>query len=567
MKSMLMTVRMLACAVLVCAGGLSWAETATWTGSTGGAWETGSNWDLGAAPGPTTNVLFATSANCTVNVSTELPDFATMFNRGKSVTFALSDAAKMTSTGSVTNYYNTVSFNGGRYALGGELVVGKMKNWDGSTDQSSSTRAGFKNCHAEIAGRIFVTGYANNGIDLTNCYVKCGGYLDDGGTRNQSVIRANGCLDSTGDINFADGYPNDSYPYTFTVDGGMVTNAGALKISSDNSGNNMGLRLLNGASWIQPGETKIGGRNGSAYLQIAGNSIFSCAAVQVGSSGSSPNKIRLVVDGSTFSSSGTVTLGGTGTQNYDNSIVVAGGSSFTAAGLTVGSYSADNDCLTIAITNSSFKVTGGVGLPGNPATKTVDFFLTGTEAKPATAEFPGGLVMGSLYKGDMRTRTAATTVFIDNGRLISGQNVDGKTSGDTRLGANEIAGVYDMGTNRLVIAGKGGCFVARHRMMTAGNPIIEFRVPESGYVNEYGAGLHVNNGYLNSAKIIVDLSAVTTNGTYTLVKSKNTDLAVKDPSTYAVVAPKKDARYAFTVTKNSVSVTVKMKTGLLILVQ
>ena len=35
---MLMTVRMLVCTALVCACGLSRAETATWTGSTGGAW-------------------------------------------------------------------------------------------------------------------------------------------------------------------------------------------------------------------------------------------------------------------------------------------------------------------------------------------------------------------------------------------------------------------------------------------------------------------------------------------------------------------------------------------------
>lgn len=566
MKSRFMTVRMLACAALICASGLSWAETATWTGSNGGAWETGSNWDLGVAPGPTTNVLFSTSANCTVNVSTKLPDFATMFVRGKGAGFVLTGAAKMTSTGNVTNY-NSVSFRNGSYDFGGEFVVGRMKGWGGSTEQSYSTRATFRDCHVEVADRIFVTGYSNNGIDLTNCYVRCGGYIDDGGTRNQSFVRANACLDSAGDINLADGYPDAGNPYTFTVDGGTVTNAGVLKISSDNSGSDMNLRILNGGTWIQSGATTIGGKNGSAYMRVAGNSVFQGAAVQVGSSGANPSNLRLLVEGSTFSSSGTVTLGGSGTQNYKNSIVVTDGSSFKSVGLTLGNYSADNDQLTIAITNSSFFVTNGVSLPSYPATRNVNFFLSGTEDVPATAEFPSGLIIGSQWAGDERIRTAPTTVVIDNGRLISGKNDAGTTSGDTRLGANGIAGVYDMAINRIVIAGKSGCFVARHRMMTAGNPIIEFRVPESGYVNEYGAALHVNHGYLSSADFIVDLSAVTTDGTYTLVKANYNDLAVKDPSTYTVVAPKKDAKYVFNVTKNSLSVTVKMKKGLFIILK
>lgn len=588
------------------------AETATWQGATGGDWETAGNWDTRAVPGPTTNVKFSTNTSMKVNVSSVLPTFDTMMVAGKGVNFALGSSAKMTSASAVTNY-NTASYSGGTYSFGGDLVVGRSNKWPGST-WSYSTKAFFDNCEAEVTGRIVVSGYRSNGLNVQKgAYVKSAGYIDRDGTRNVTEIK--GVYHSTGKISIYDSWPVDgntgTWYYPFTVDGGVVTNEGTFVLAEGNAGS-VPVFLKNGAYWRQFGETTIGARNSNNSLQVLSGSTYdSTGDIKIGPLAGANLKDSLIVDGgstvkaanidsgaanrasncwvhvtggSTLACSGAYKLGASYAAGR-HSLVVADGSTFSANAFMVGAGKSVAGDLHIAVSNSTFTVANSFAIPFDVTCKDADFTLYGTEVAPATARFADGIVIGAGIIGtDVTTERTIPTVFtVDGGLLDVGRVVDGASSGPLRLGGLTI-GVQDKATNRLVVAGKTGCVVVRHAMMTDGNPAVEFQVPENGYQNDGYLGLpgdsgfYANKAYLRDAKIIIDITRVahdTEWKEYVLARSPTWEGLIIDTSKIEVVAPS-DGKCKYQVVyenpkshtaEKKLSVKVRYYKGLMLLVR
>ena len=546
------------------------AVTATWQGASGAAWETAGNWDTGAVPGPTTDVCVPTKT--TISVGGNQSCQALTVKSGTTV-FSFGDNAQLAVAGSVTNFGGT-TYQDGKLSIGSKLVVGYAKTWPSPKpgEQSSNVKATFTDCEAEIGGLIHVAGYAGNGITVgSGSVVKCGGYYVEG-TRNVSTI--SGVFVSTGDIEIHECYPNTSYPYPFTIDGGVVTNDGALMVSGPNS-HSIPFRIQNGSSWKQVGDTTVGGSSSQnrhdSSLRILSGSTFEGGKFLVGNQNKKLNNGVLVDGSSSLTTAGDFTVLGfkdwvtisdkssftmtsgsfkmATNEDADGArFSVLGGSTCSLRGLSVGAGK-KTDHSVIVVSNSTLSVVSGVSIPAGTADKCVDLIVSGTEDAPAKASFPGGFVIGSANinkdsAGAAIVRTDPTTVVLDNGVLEIGKidpTTDAGTSGDGRLGKNDIAGVGDNATNRIVIAGKMSCFVPKHRMMTAGNPIIEFQVPEGGYQNaDYdNCGFYVKNAYLTNAKIIIDVTRLARDPEwkeYVLARSTVNDLNV-DLNKVEVVAP------------------------------
>ena len=103
------------------------------------AWETKENWSEGAIPGADSDVVIESSSGVvTISASTELQKFHSLLLNGTGeVAFGLGPAAKMTTSGGVTNFCST-TYEGGGYAFGDEMVVGYAKGWQGEAPPCAS---------------------------------------------------------------------------------------------------------------------------------------------------------------------------------------------------------------------------------------------------------------------------------------------------------------------------------------------------------------------------------------------------------------------------------------------
>ena len=547
-------------------------------------------------PDSGTDVVFNLSASkAEVSVTTELPPVSSLFVTGAGASFNLESAAKMRVSGAVTNFSST-AYQGGSYAFGDEMVIGYTKGWNGNS-QSSQTCAQFTNAKADVAGRVFVTGYSGNGLDVgEGAFLTCAGYLDSLGTRNVSRVHDGGVLHSTADIVIADAWPNAANPESFVVDSGTVTNEGALKIAYNNAGG-VPVNLRNGAEWVQKGNTLVGCSNQGNVLNVLSASKFlSSAAILISATGRTSQN-AVVVDGESTLKSEEVWVGGFDgvsessltvlndsaasverlylggkNANMRMSLVVAENATLHAANLSVGGELSSSDELGIAITNAVLTVENAVAFPVDTTSGAVSFSIKGASASPAVANFPGGLIIGAgkkSSKGDV-IRRKPTLVHVEDAVIVAGtSDAEGaSTSGDVRIGALNVGGAFDVATNRLEIAGRDGCFIVNHRMMAAGNAEICFRVPEGGYAGTYGCGLYGKNFYITDAKIIVDVSKVETDGTYLLAKATNA-LNLDAANLTLVTHDKQRAKleYQNTAEGRYLAVTVKRRYGFAIILR
>lgn len=573
-------------------------ETVSWQGGGGvNAWETEANWSTGTIPDADSVVWIDTDAgNATISASTELPKFHSLFLRGSgAVAFELEPAAKMTTGDGVTNFCSA-AYAGGFYEFGDELVVGYAKGWLGDV-QSSGVRAQFTNCRAAIGGRILVTGYSGNGLDVSEgAFVTSAGYLDSSGIRNVTRVRDGGVYQSTGDMVINDFWSNDAIPEAFVVDGGAVTNAGALKIAYGNAGRTA-VCLRNGSSWRQQGNVLVGCANGSSsvsnslqilsgskfvseaqilmpatektsqnFITVEGKSALDAQEVWIGGVDRSTNS-WLAVNGESAATIESLYLGAK-KQNSGMSFVASGGATVLVTTLKVGGSSSDH--LSLSVSNAQFTVQNPVALPADTSVGNVSFVLSDDLADGfARADFRGGLILGAGIKAGSATRTASTVLRVEGGRVTVGAvSESGATSGDVRIGALDVAGESDKGTNRLEIAGAGGCFTALHRMMAAGCAEIVFHVPDGGYQGAFGCGLYGKNFYLENARIVVDVSQVATDGTYVLARATD-DLRLKEENISLVATEKQKVRLSVSNAPDErfLRVTVKRRRGLAIIIK
>lgn len=574
------------------------AETTSWTGGGGAnAWETKENWSEGAIPGADSDVVIESSSGVvTISASTELQKFHSLLLNGTGeVAFGLGPAAKMTTSGGVTNFCST-TYEGGGYAFGDEMVVGYAKGWQGDA-QSSSLRAQFTNCWATVSGLVRVAGFSGNGLDVgAGAFVTSAGYLDAAGTRNVTKIHDGGVYHSTGDIVVRDFWANDEVPEAFIVDGGTVTNSGALKIAYGNAGR-APVCLRNGSRWVQKGSVLVGCANNDSsvsnslqilsgstfvseeqilmpatektsqnFISVDGKSTLDAKEIWIGGFARSTNS-WLAVSGESEAEVESLYIGAKG-QNCGMSLLATDGATVSVTNLQVGGASSDQ--LGLAVSNSQFSVQNAVALPVDTSVGAVSFVLSGDDpGRSAKADFRSGLIIGAGKKAGSATRTASTVFKVDGGVVTVGAVAeDGTTSGDARIGALDVAGVSDTGVNRLEIAGQGGCFTALHRMMAAGSAEIVFCVPDGGYQGASGCGLSGKSLYLENAKITVDVSQVSTDGTYDLVCATG-ELKLKEENISLVTTEKQKAKFAQKDVdgKHVLRVTVKRRRGLAIIIK
>ncbi len=536
------------------------------------------------------------AGNVTISASTELPTFHSLLLSGTGeVAFGLETAAKMTTSGGVTNFCSA-TYEGGSYEFGDAMVVGYAKGWLGDA-QSSSIRARFTNCWATVSGLVRVAGFSGNGLDVgAGAFVTSAGYLDAAGTRNVTKIHDGGVYHSTGDIVVRDFWANDDVPEAFIVDGGTVTNSGALKIAYGNAGR-APVCLRNGSRWVQKGSVLVGCANNDSsvsnslqilsgstfvseeqilmpatektsqnFISVDGKSVLDAKEIWIGGFARSTNS-WLAVSGESVAEIESLYIGAKG-QNCGMSLLATDGATVSVTNLQVGGASSDQ--LGLAVSNSQFSVQNAVALPVDTSVGAVSFVLSGDDSgRPAKADFRSGLTIGAGKQAGSAMRTASTVFKVDGGVVTVGTVAEGgTTSGDARIGALNVAGVSDTGVNRLEIAGREGCFTALHRMMAAGSAEIVFRVPDGGYQGTSGCGLSGKSLYLENAKITVDVSHVTTDGTHDLVCATG-ELKLKEENISLVTTEKQKAKFAQKDVdgKHVLRVTVKRRRGLAIIIK
>lgn len=560
------------------------AETVLWTGGNG-AWETPENWDSHAVPGGTADVRFESTPAPAVSISSDLATVSTLSVAGKGANFTLSDAAVLRTSGGLRNA-SSASYTGGRFSVGGDFAVGRSKSVWGDADNSSSVRTDIRNCQFDVVGQLLVSGYANNGLDIgSGATVTSAGYLDKGGTRNVTKIWGGGIYKSSGDIDIAACYPNESYPEPFTVDGGTVDNAGALKIASGNAGQ-VPVILRNGARWVQKGNVQVGNNTVDNSLQVCAESYFLAPDAEIVISPTTKGGNFVKVEDASMLEAKKVSIGGAA-RNCDSSLLVAdhssvtlaelcigdhkenarqkllvsGGSTFSADSMRVG-YGESSDELDIRVANSTFTVKSNLPLPQRTSARRVAFTLVGSADSPATANFLGGLIIGAANVGDDAStpRTDPAVFTVDGGTVIAG--------GDVRLGALNVGGITDLAKNQLVIAGETGCFVSSSRMMAAGTPEIRFQVPEGGYRGEHECGLFGAQCFLKNAEVVVDVTRVKTEGTYSLAQAASAlEITPEKISVVSRGNQKVSVDYVNKSGDRHLSVTVKKRTSFLIIIR
>ena len=560
------------------------AETVLWTGGNG-AWETPENWDSHAVPGGTADVRFESTPAPAVSISSDLATVSTLSVAGKGANFTLSDAAVLRTSGGLRNA-SSASYTGGRFSVGGDFAVGRSKSVWGDADNSSSVRTDIRNCQFDVVGQLLVSGYANNGLDIgSGATVTSAGYLDKGGTRNVTKIWGGGIYKSSGDIDIAACYPNESYPEPFTVDGGTVDNAGALKIASGNAGQ-VPVILRNGARWVQKGNVQVGNNTVDNSLQVCAESYFLAPDAEIVISPTTKGGNFVKVEDASMLEAKKVSIGGAA-RNCDSSLLVSdhssvtlaqlnigdfkenarqkllvsGGSTFSADSMRVG-YGESSDELDIRVANSTFTVKSNLPLPQRTSARRVAFTLVGSADSPATANFLGGLIIGAANVGDDAStpRTDPAVFTVDGGTVIAG--------GDVRLGALNIGGITDLAKNQLVIAGETGCFVSSSRMMAAGTPEIRFQVPKGGYRGEHECGLFGAQCFLKNAEVVVDVTRVKTEGTYSLAQAASAlEITPEKISVVSRGNQKVSVDYVNKSGDRHLSVTVKKRTSFLIIIR
>lgn len=304
------------------------------------------------------------------------------------------------------------------------------------------------------------------------------------------------------------------------------------------------------------------------FIAVDGKSVLDAEEIWIGGVARSTNS-WLAVSGESMAEIESLYIGAK-KQDCGMSLLVSDGATVSVTNLMVGGQS--SDLLGLTVSNAQFSVQNAVALPADTSVGTVSFVLSGDgQGSSAKANFPGGLIIDAGRKSDAVgvVRTASTVFKVDGGVVIVGAVAeDGATSGDARIGALNVAEDSDMGANRLEIAGQGGCFTALHRMMAAGSAEIVFRVPDGGYQGASACGLSSKNFYLENAKITVDVSQVTTDGTYDLARA-TAALRLNEENISLVTTEKQKAKFSLKDVNGEhvLRVTVKRRRGLAIIIK
>jgi autotransporter-associated beta strand protein len=266
------------------------AQTATWTGSSGGDWNTAANWDLGAVPGPGTNALIPASTTVNYTSHMDAASFGqlsllgtlnisaagfTLDRQGStSAALAIATNASMTVGASgyvlVTNAGPMWVTNAGTLTLSGSLVATNSAG-------SSGLNVGVATKATSSKGAVVTI---NTGGVLT-----LDKQLSIAGTGGRVTVNSGGTLNCLGGSRVYD-TQLDTSP-KIAVDGG-VANLGDFSVyrcdTPSGSGLLGGLLLSNGV--VNATSIQIGTGNSMAFSGVYGGVLTNTGAFTISDTGS-----------------------------------------------------------------------------------------------------------------------------------------------------------------------------------------------------------------------------------------------------------------------------------------
>lgn len=437
----------------------------TWTGTSGGNWNTAGNWTPSGVPGTTDAVIFNTAVTVNVDINTTVSSITVNSSRaivlvssGGGRTLTLSNAGTALdiqtgssitlngSTGSGTRSMNLAySGTGNKANIAGTFrlidigegtsynatnsnttVTGTFIN-DGSstgtigTVTSNATTLTFADGgtyeHALDAGTIPTATWATTSTCLvTGCTTTVpGGITQNFGNFTWNSTAQTGALSFAGTLNTVNG--------NFTV---TATNSGSISLGGTGTGD-----LAIGGNFVQTGGSFIGSSSAARSITVNGNFTVSGGTFNLSSSTTAANTVTFNLKGNYSHTTGTITesgsttgsgfnFNGTATQTFtsggtlSNAInyAIANGATvnFGTATITNGSSGA----FTLN-TGATLITANAAGITSSGATGTIQSTGTRTYNSAANYEFQG----------------AATGTFTTSPTALTVNNLTANNSGNT----------------------------------------------------------------------------------------------------------------------------------------
>ena len=390
---------------------ISISGTNTWTGAGADtAWTTAANWGLNAVPTVFLDALFTNKAPVLVTAT----------------------AADVLAASNLTlNAENTTT----TFDLGGATLG--LRTWNVGMLKGGVVNV-ISNANLDVAGRVSLgnNGLNYNRIDLgRNTSLKANNLFVNYGSFNGFVVNSGAVVDvtaaaqinvtsyssylhvKTGGVMTAGSIYITSQWNSFVVDGGVVTNKGALTVNPRDS-------KANGLSYA---EIKNGG-----YLYQMGN-IEAASYV---------NGWFNILNGATVDAFGSVTVG--------------------SHGETANTYAKLN------VSNATFHVAGSVSVPALYCDSWASLNLYQDDAAPTTTMTVGGNVV--VGNGGP---TAGAVGCNDSLRVYGGALA---VTGLLRLG-----GSYAAGTNNSLVIARDSASVSAATLVVTNASVLNFTVPASGF--------------------------------------------------------------------------------------
>jgi autotransporter-associated beta strand protein len=307
------------------------AQLATWTGASGGEWNTAANWDIGIVPGALTNALIGSTITANYNIPMSAATFGMLSNKGVVninanaftntsivMTFPGGTGKLFVNDGGVLDVTGNLGFcsnsivsmtAGSAVTVGGTLIIGC-----GTTGGTGSTTVGSSGSFTNLGGMLTANATAlnpGNSSVGSSCRLVIEGGTNNlgaysaqrspGGNNAAPALGSDGLVLSNGFVNTTSiQLGNNAHGIIYIV-GGTMTNTGTFSIANATATrparfHQVGGLFVNSSVVTMSGAADtvysvLGGTNIVGGFLFTGNSVFftNGGPIYVGSAGISSN--------------------------------------------------------------------------------------------------------------------------------------------------------------------------------------------------------------------------------------------------------------------------------------
>ncbi len=440
------------------------ADPLTWTGASGGTWNTATNWEPNQTPTTADSLTILGPGNVAGNLSINVDAAAA----AGSISFTNSSATTLSNTSGGSNQTLTLgsgSLNG--LATGsGAVTIGSSTSNQGvdialGANQTWNVGSGGLTAVNAISGGFSLTKSGSGTLSLNGSNTFSGGLVIGGGTVNANSGGALGTgtvtLDSGGRLDL---FSNPTSPAGFTFNGGQVNARGGSRSLSQavTFGGDFTLGSANqgGNSVTLSGSTNLGGATRAITVEASGGASITGAIsngglTKVGSG-------QLNISNGSNSYSGPVTIQN-GTLRVTGSGALGTGTSAIALGdaTSIGSNFSPTLMVNAATTISRDIIAGaGNGATSGTYTITTDngfsaWGISGNTTLNQSLTISNGSTGGTTLSGNITSGSSgAKTLTLNNGATGFGANM---TVSGTIGGGSGTIGVTKLGTGYVRFTG------------------------------------------------------------------------------------------------------------------